>query len=55
MRDRCLLLLMVRHALRVSEACRMKIDQVDVENRVLHVARLKSGVTDDTALTLATS
>jgi hypothetical protein len=32
----------------------MKIDQVDAESRVLHVARLKSGVTDDTALTRAT-
>ena len=44
MRDRCLLLLMFRHGLRVSEACRMKLDQVDTESRVLHVARLKSGL-----------
>jgi integrase len=36
-RDRCLLLLMFRHCLRVSEACRMKLDQVDTESRVLHV------------------
>src|SRR5271157_5193018 len=43
-RDRCLLLLMFRHGLRVSEACRMKHDQVDTESRVLHVARLKSGL-----------
>ena len=43
-RDRCLLLLMFRHGLRVSEACRMKLDQVDTESRVLHVARLKSGL-----------
>jgi len=43
-RDRCLLLLMFRHGLRVSEACRMKFDQVDTESRVLHVARLKSGL-----------
>jgi integrase len=42
-RDRCLLLLMFRHGLRVSEACRMKLDQVDTESRVLHVARLKGG------------
>ena len=42
-RDRCLLLLMFRHGLRVSEACRMKLDEVDTESRVLHVARLKSG------------
>jgi type 1 fimbriae regulatory protein FimB len=38
-RDRCLLLLMFRHGLRVSEACRMKLDQVDIESCVLHVAR----------------
>ena len=43
-RDRCLLLLMFRHGLRVSEACRMKLDQVNTESRVLHVARLKSGL-----------
>jgi type 1 fimbriae regulatory protein FimB len=43
-RDRCLFLLMFRHGLRVSEACRMKLDQVDTESRVLHVARLKAGL-----------
>ena len=43
-RDRCLLLLMFRHGLRVSEACRMKLDQVDTKSRVLHVARLKHGL-----------
>jgi type 1 fimbriae regulatory protein FimB len=43
-RDRCLLLLMFRHGLRVSEACGMKLDQVDTESRVLHVARLKAGL-----------
>src|SRR5271157_3389979 len=42
--DRCLLLLMFRHGLRVSEACGMKLDQVDTESRVLHVARLKGGL-----------
>jgi type 1 fimbriae regulatory protein FimB len=30
--------------LRVSEACRLKLDQVDTESRVLHVARLKGGL-----------
>ena len=40
-RDRCLLLLMFWHGLRVSEACGLKLDQVDIESRVLHVARLK--------------
>src|ERR1035438_729874 len=43
-RDRCLLPLMFRHGLRVSEACRMKLDQVDIESCVLHVARLKGGL-----------
>jgi len=43
-RDRCLVLLMFRHGLRVSEACRLKLDQVDTESRVLHVARLKRGL-----------
>lgn len=39
-RDRCLLLLMFRHGLRVSEACGLTLAQVDIESRVLHVARL---------------
>src|ERR1035438_9289102 len=43
-RDRCLLLLMFRHGLRVSEACRMKLDQVDIVRPVLHVSRLKCGL-----------
>ena len=43
-RDRCLLLLLFRHGLRVSEACWLKLSQVDVESRVLHVARLKQGL-----------
>jgi type 1 fimbriae regulatory protein FimB len=43
-RDRCLLLLMFRHGLRVSEACGLQLSQVDVESRVLHVARLKHGL-----------
>jgi type 1 fimbriae regulatory protein FimB len=43
-RDRCLLLLMFRHGLRVSEACRLNLDPVDAESRVLHVARLKGGL-----------
>ena len=40
-RDRCLLLLMFRHGLRVSEACGLRLSQVDIESRVLHVKRLK--------------
>ncbi len=43
-RDRCLLLLMFRHGLRVSEACGMRTDQVDLDSRVLHVIRLKHGL-----------
>ena len=43
-RDRCLVLLLFRHGLRVSEACGLKLSQVDVESRVLHVARLKQGL-----------
>jgi type 1 fimbriae regulatory protein FimB len=43
-RDRCFLLLMFRHGLRVSEACELRLSQVDTESRVLHVARLKKGL-----------
>src|SRR5919106_6140245 len=43
-RDRCFLLLMFRHGLRVSEACGLKLAQVDTESRVLHVTRLKAGL-----------
>ncbi|MGA2405015.1 MAG: tyrosine-type recombinase/integrase [Syntrophobacteraceae bacterium] len=43
-RDRCLLLLMFRHGLRVSEACGLRLSLVDTESRVLHVARLKKGL-----------
>jgi type 1 fimbriae regulatory protein FimB len=43
-RDRCLLLLIFRHGLRVSEACGLSLDQVDLEGRVIHVKRLKRGL-----------
>jgi type 1 fimbriae regulatory protein FimB len=43
-RDRCLLLLMFRHGLRVSEACRLRLDQVDTKGKVLHIVRLKQGL-----------
>lgn len=43
-RDRCLILMMFRHGLRVSEACGLRLHQVDTESRVLHVARLKQGL-----------
>jgi len=35
---------MFRHGLRVSEACGLKLDQVDTDSRVLHVSRLKRGL-----------
>jgi type 1 fimbriae regulatory protein FimB len=43
-RDRCFLLLMFRHGLRVSEACGLKLSQVDMDSRILHVTRLKAGL-----------
>ena len=43
-RDRCLLLLMFRHGLRVSEACGLQLSQVDIASRILHVHRLKDGL-----------
>ena len=43
-RDRCLILLMFRHGLRVTEACAMQVNQVDLESRILHVQRLKGGL-----------
>ena len=43
-RDRCLLLLMFRHGPRVSEACGLTLSHVDSVSRVLHVQRLKAGL-----------
>lgn len=43
-RDRCLILLMFRHGLRVSEAVGLKLSAVDLEGRSLHVSRLKRGL-----------
>lgn len=43
-RDRCFLLLMFRHGLRVSEALSLKISDLDLEGRTLHVHRLKKGL-----------
>lgn len=40
-RDYCLLLLMFRHGLRVSEACSLRMSDIDLENKVFHVRRLK--------------
>jgi type 1 fimbriae regulatory protein FimB len=38
------LVLPFRHGLRVSEACGLILSVVDIESRVLHVARLKKGL-----------
>jgi type 1 fimbriae regulatory protein FimB len=35
---------MFRHGLRVSEACGLKLSQVDTESHILHVVRLKKGL-----------
>ena len=43
-RDRCLLLLMFRHGLRVSEALGLKLSAADLEGHILHVARLQQGL-----------
>ncbi len=43
-RDRCILLLSFRHGYRVSELCALPLDHVDLEGRVLHVKRLKRGL-----------
>ncbi|MBI2840541.1 MAG: tyrosine-type recombinase/integrase [Acidobacteria bacterium] len=43
-RDYALLMLMFRHGLRVSEACGLMLDQVDLESGRLHVHRLKNGL-----------
>ena len=44
-RDRCLVLLLFRHGLRISEACALTLADVDLEGRTLHVRRLKRGLT----------
>ena len=43
-RDRCLILLMFRHGLRMSEAVGLKLSAMDLEGRSLHVSRLKRGL-----------
>jgi integrase len=42
-RDYCLLLLMARHGLRVSEACQLKLSDIDMEQKTVYVHRLKRG------------
>ena len=43
-RDYCLLLLMYRHGLRVSELCGLQMGDVDVDSRALYVRRSKRGL-----------
>jgi len=43
-RDEAIILVMFRHALRVSEATRLQWDQVDLKNGMLHVRRAKGGL-----------
>jgi site-specific recombinase XerD len=43
-RDRCLLLLMFRHGLRVSEAVGLTLADLDLEGRTLYIRRLKRGL-----------
>ncbi len=43
-RDSTLILMMYRHALRVSEAIVLRWDQVDFKQGLLHVRRIKNGI-----------
>ncbi len=43
-RDATLILVMVRHGLRVTEACDLRWDQIDWSRGHLHVKRLKGGI-----------
>ena len=40
-RDYCMLLLMFRHGLRVSELCSIKLSDINLETKEFHVKRLK--------------
>jgi type 1 fimbriae regulatory protein FimB len=42
-RDFALLFLMARHGLRVSEACQLKMSDLDLEQKTIYVHRLKRG------------
>jgi type 1 fimbriae regulatory protein FimB len=43
-RNRCILMMLFRHGLRVSEACQLQLAHLDMAGRVLHVERLKKGL-----------
>ena len=40
-RDYCILLLMFRHGVRVSELCSLKLSDIDLGSKVFHVRRIK--------------
>ena len=42
-RDYCLLYLIVRHGLRATEACNLKISDIDLLNKTIYIRRLKNG------------
>jgi integrase len=42
-RDYCLFLLMFRHGLRFSEACQLKVTDIDLKEKRIHINRLKKG------------
>lgn len=46
-RDRCLILLMFQHGLHVSEAVGLKLSDVDMEGRSLHVQRVALDLDED--------
>jgi integrase len=46
-RDEALITLMYGHGLRVSEACGLKWNQLDIDNAVFHVVRKKNGFSGD--------
>jgi type 1 fimbriae regulatory protein FimB len=42
-RDHCLLYMLVRHGLRATEACQLKVSDVDLLNKTIFIRRLKNG------------
>jgi type 1 fimbriae regulatory protein FimB len=42
-RDYCLILLMAHHGLRVSEACALKLSDVQPDEKTIYIKRLKNG------------
>ncbi len=49
-RDYCLVFLMFRHGLRVSEACGLRLSDVNIESRQIWVGRLKKGLSTNHSL-----